>query len=70
MNMYTFDIWDGDKGIIFAENEKQAIELYKKEYPDYPLAHNGNYDSGIGRIDSKICNVELKPNLFVISYVL
>lgn len=65
MNIYSYDIWDGNKGLIFAENEEQAIELYKKEYPDYPLAHNGNYDSGIGRIDLEICNIKLKPHLYV-----
>lgn len=27
MNIYEFDFWDGDKGIVFADSEEQARKM-------------------------------------------
>lgn len=32
MEIFEFDIWDSDKGIIIAENKQQAIEIFRKQY--------------------------------------
>lgn len=32
MTIYEYDVYGGDKGIIFANSEEQATELYKKGY--------------------------------------
>ena len=49
MKIWSYDIWDGKKGIIFAETEENAKRIYKKNY-DAPIA-DGNYDSGMCQID-------------------
>jgi len=53
MNIYEFDIWDGNKGIIFAETEEKAYEIFKRTYPDIPVCDKdvGYYDSGVCSID-------------------
>lgn len=45
MNIYVYDIMDGDKGIIFAKTEEDAKRIFKQNY-DNPIA-DGDYDSGI-----------------------
>ena len=49
MKVWAYDIWDGDKGIIFAETEKDAERIFKRNY-DNPIA-DVDYDSGDCRID-------------------
>lgn len=34
MNIYEFDLWDGDKGIIIAPDCETAEKELKKEYGD------------------------------------
>jgi hypothetical protein len=34
MRIYEYDIWDGDKGIIFANNMEEAKSLFKADYPN------------------------------------
>ena len=34
MKIFEYDICDGDKGIIIAETEERAFEIFKEEYPD------------------------------------
>ena len=38
MRIYEYDIWDGDKGIIFANNMKEAKSLFKADYPNTKIA--------------------------------
>lgn len=53
MKIFGYDIWDGDKGIIFAESEGKAKMKFKKEYPDVKIADE-DYESGMCSID-EIC---------------
>ena len=32
MTVWTYDIWDGDKGIIFAPTEEDAERIFKENY--------------------------------------
>lgn len=32
MNIYKYDIWDGDKGIIIAKTENEAWKLFNETY--------------------------------------
>lgn len=32
MNIYEFDLWDGDKGIILAESIEKAFKELQKNY--------------------------------------
>lgn len=34
MKIFSYDICEGDKGIIFANNKEEAIRLFKEQYPD------------------------------------
>lgn len=60
MKVWSYDIWDGDKGIIFAETEEEAKALYESNY-DNPIA-DGDYDSGLCQIDY-ICDVPDEPKI-------
>lgn len=65
MNLYTYDIWSGSKGIIFANSKEQAKELFRKEYPDTQIFPDDvdDYDEDICRIDWERSNIELEPIL-------
>ena len=60
MNVYMYDIWDGDKGIIFANTEEEAKKIYTRNY-DEPI-YDGDYDSHTCRIDF-VCEVPNKPKI-------
>ena len=48
MDIFHYDIWDGDKGIILAKNLDEAKEVFKKNYPGTPLdTEVDSYDSGV-----------------------
>lgn len=68
MKLYSYDIWDGNKGIIIAKDIDQATELFRKEYPDIPLWPNDTdeYDSGVARIDLEMVDLKPKPMIRVI----
>ena len=34
MKIYTYDVTEGDKGIIFANNYEEAVDLFKENYLD------------------------------------
>ena len=61
MKIFEYDICDGEKGIIMAENYDQAVELFRKEYDRVDLE---NYDTSdiyedkydYGGVISEICN--------------
>lgn len=36
MKIFEYDVWDGDKGIIIANDEDEAVRIFKKEY-DLPV---------------------------------
>ena len=63
MKLYSYDIWDGDKGIIIAKSIEQATEMFRKEYPNTPIYPNDTdeYDGGVARIDLEIVNFKLEP---------
>lgn len=44
MKLYEYDIWDGDKGVIFANSEEEAVEIVRKEYSDLTLDIYGYND--------------------------
>lgn len=49
--VFSYDNYEGDKGIIIAESKEEAIEIYKKEYPNRKIAtesgdFNTYYDNG------------------------
>ncbi len=66
MNIYYYDIWDGNKGIIIAKDEDEAIKIFRnnEEYKDIPLydVDTNEYDSGICRIDF-VCKYDESPVL-------
>jgi hypothetical protein len=45
MKIFSYDIWDGDKGIIFAQNEEEAEKKFKDMYPDTEIATD-SYEPG------------------------
>lgn len=63
MRIYSYDIWDGDKGIILAKSYKEAVEEFKENY-EAPIddIDNMEYDSGVCRIDY-VGNVSDKAKL-------
>jgi len=60
MKVYHFDIWGGDKGIIFAPNRKEANALFKKEYPNVKFG----FDDGKCKIED-LDNVPAYSQLWV-----
>lgn len=38
--IYSYDNFEGDKGIIIADSIDEAIELFNKKYPDRQIADN------------------------------
>ena len=71
MKIFEYDICDGEKGIIMAENYDQAVELFRKEYDRVDLE---NYDTSdidedkydYGGVISEICNYSGRPELVCI----
>ncbi len=63
LKIYHYDIWDHDKGLIFAESREQACEIFKREYdnPIYPEDFD-YYDHEVCSIDY-VCDVESEPRL-------
>ena len=72
MKIFEYDICDSDKGIIFAENYEQAVELFKKNYDRVDLE---NYDASerdtdkydYGGMINELCDYDGKPKLVFIS---
>ncbi len=63
LKVYHYDIWDHDKGLIFAESREQACEIFRKEY-DFPICPEDvdDYDADICVIDY-VCDVTNEPRL-------
>ena len=38
--IYTYDNYEGDKGIIFANSFDEAMKIFKDYYPDRKIADN------------------------------
>lgn len=38
--LYSYDNYEGDKGVIIAGSLEEAIEIYKKTYPKRKIANN------------------------------
>ena len=36
--LYSYDNYEGDKGIIIADSWEEAVALYKKSYPNREIA--------------------------------
>lgn len=49
MILYDYDICDGDKGVITADTEEEAIKIFQREYEGIPVlgVDTGNYDSKV-----------------------
>jgi len=66
MNIYSYDNYEGDKGVIIADSYDEAIRLYKEEYPKRKIANNdeeywdcGCYIEEIGMVEKgKLYNTE------------
>lgn len=65
MNIYYYDIWDGDKGIVIAKDLDEAKAEFKKNYPDVPFWGDVDYDSGVCDIDI-VGECTDKPRLYFI----
>ena len=52
--VYSYDIWDGDKGIIFANSEEEAKQIYERSY-DEPICDE-DYESHTCQIEY-VCDV-------------
>lgn len=67
MSIYKYDNWGGDKGIIFAESDEQAKEIYKKNYNRliYPYETN-DFSEKIGTINY-VCELTTEAQLIVIN---
>ena len=45
--LYSYDNYEGDKGIIIADSWEEAVALYKEQYPYREVAEtNGQYWNG------------------------
>lgn len=40
MKIYAYENHEGDKGIVIAETEEKAAEIFHKEYPDKKIVDN------------------------------
>lgn len=66
MKIYDYDIWDGDKGIILANDYHEAFEMFKKNYPDIPVC-----PEEVDEYDTYVCcirtagEVTNEPHLFI-----
>lgn len=49
MKIWSYDIWDGDKGIIFAKTKKDAKRIFKSNYDN--KISDTNCDSGICQLE-------------------
>ena len=38
--LYSYDNYEGDKGVIIADSLEEAIEIYKKIYPKRKITNN------------------------------
>lgn len=38
--LYSYDNFEGDKGVIIANSMEEAEKIYKKEYPERKIARN------------------------------
>ena len=49
MDIYEFDIWDFEKGIILAKSHEEAVKIFKTRFPDVPVLNTDTdeYDSGV-----------------------
>ena len=36
--LYSYDNYEGDKGVIIADSFEEAVALYKEQYPDREVA--------------------------------
>lgn len=53
-HIYYFDVWEGDKGIIIADNFQEAVRIFKEEYgDDVPVCEvdTDTFDVGMCSID-------------------
>ena len=65
MNIYYYDIWDGDKGVVIAKDLDEAKAEFKRNYPDIPFSSDVGYDSGVCSIDI-VGECTDKPRLYFI----
>ena len=62
MIIFSYDIWDGDKGLIIAESYDQAVEIFKKDYPKVEVVEE-EFDRDTCRIDV-VSELEKEPALY------
>lgn len=64
MKIFGYDIWNGDKGIIIANDEEEAIRIFKKEY-DNPVVGVDVEDQLYNTCDiDEVADLKDKPALY------
>lgn len=61
MKLYTYDITEGDKGIIFANSYEEAVELFKADYPEIEVVEE--YGESYTCVISEFADVPTEPKL-------
>ena len=61
MNLYTYDITEGDKGIIFANSYEEAVELFKADYPEIEVVEA--YDDFHTCVINEFADAPTEPKL-------
>ena len=61
MKIFSYDICEDDKGIIFAETEEQAREIFEEEYPDIEVVDY--YDDYHTCVITEVCNYNNEAGL-------
>lgn len=66
MKIFEYDIYDGDKGVIIANDEAEAIRIFKNNYENAVINVDGtDYDSGVCSIN-EVAELEDNPQLYFI----
>lgn len=54
--LYSYDNFEGDKGVIIADSIEEAEKIYKEEYPERQIAENQEqyYDNGCYLIEESV----------------
>lgn len=66
MKIFEYDIYDGDKGIIIANDEAEAIRIFKNNYENAVVSVDvTDYNSGTCSIN-EVAELENNPQLYFI----
>lgn len=63
--IYTYDNYEGDKGIIFADSFDEAVKIFKEYYPDRNIAEDIRQYWDYGCFMEEVDYVPKKSKLYV-----